>query len=478
MKKFLLITMACLLFVCTASANSFGLRGGIYDIVTSGNRYEDYTANADSGNQLVGGRHVNQAILQNRYHAVLIAAWRNAGKWDAETISTTAVYQPDDERGQYPNHPRLSHNDAGFTLDYGDSERYIFRWEDGEYILDSVDYYVDPNPGYANTYISDNRGLLFWQSGPGDSFLPIGDALLETDGITLQEFNIEQMPRSLMEVRRLNQTRAALTENGGVILSCQSLWEGEEEGKMLPVYSAPDAASCRAGSGKAAVSLREHADILGTAEGWTLLQYEVSPRTSRIGYVEGTLARDVDLGFANIPLVAAVDTFLTDDPLVSQFEQAEIPAGTVMTGLAVMGEYYAYVEYQGDTLYRGFVPLKDLQPKYDMAWGGNTLTANIRWDVMDALTGKWYVKGTSWRNALILFADGTWRQREEGQYIDSGNYRIFDRSDGKYDLFLRTEDNRSPWYILTLNEDATITLTTTEGVQTFLRDEYSTYGNG
>ena len=123
MKKFLLMTLACLLFACSASANSWGLRGGVINIVEPDDRYEDYyTAIADSGDQLVMDCSVNQAILKNRYHAVLIAAWRNAGNWDAVHISTTAVYQPGDKRGESPNNPVLSHNGGGFTMDYGDSE--------------------------------------------------------------------------------------------------------------------------------------------------------------------------------------------------------------------------------------------------------------------------------------------------------------------------------------------------------------------
>lgn len=477
MKKLLCTALCCLLFVSGASANEWGLRGGIYDVVTRNDRYEGYTCpttDADDGNQLLGGVHVNHAIVQNRYHAQLIAACREENVWQAETVSTTAVYQPGDKRGEYPNAPRLEHLGDGFRLSYGDSERYNFRREGNEYILTEAEYAISPY--YSNTYIPHEEGLMFWQSGPDAAFLPIGDALWRTDGITLAEFNIAQTPRSMMEVRRLNQTAEALTVYG-VEMGVRQVWEGEENGRMLPVYSAPDGESYRSGSGKAAVSLKGRVEILGKTDGWTLVQYEVSPRTGRIGYVEGELVQTASLDFANVPLVAAVDTFLTDDPFVSQFAQADIPAGTELTGLAKYGEYYAYVEYRTDKLYRGFVPLKDLQTRYDMIWGGNTLSANVRWDVMDALTGKWYVEG--WHSKqTILFSDGSWRVRRNGEYIEEGNYRVFDRKDGKYDLIVRTEDNRSPWYILTLNEDATITLTTTEGVQTFHRDEYSTYGNG
>ena len=476
MKKFLLMTLACLLFACSASANGWGLRGGICDIVSQGDRYDGYLADADDGNQQVQGRYVNHAILKNRYHAVLIAALREDNQWEAFEVSTTAVYQPADERGQSPNGPELSHNSLGFTLAYGDSERYIFAWKDGDYFLTSVEYFVDPDPGYANSYSPHEGGLLFWQSGPANTFLPIGEALWETDGIPLQLFNIEQMPRTLMEVRNINMTSDALLAGDELLIS--DVWEGEEDGKTLPVYSAPDKTSYRAASGKAAVSLKGEADILAVQDGWTLLQYEVSPRTSRIGWVEGELSDDAEMIFASVPLVTAADTFLTDDPYVSQFEQVQIPKGTELTGLSCLGEFYAYVEYQGDKLYQGFVPLKDLRPVYDVAWGEDAKTAAVRWDVMDALCGKWYVPGFSARQ--IFCTDGTWRNHMPGDSTaekQSGTYRIFDRADGTYDLIIRTSAGDG-WYHLTLNKDATITLTTTEGTQTLKRDEYSTYGNG
>lgn len=154
----------------------------------------------------------------------------------------------------------------------------------------------------------------------------------------------------------------------------------------------------------------------------------------------------------------------------------QLPEGTELTGLSYLGEYYAYVEYQADKLYQGFVPLKDLRPVQDRAWGVDAKTADVRWDVMDALCGKWYVPGFG-NSVTIFYTDGTWARRDQGEVLFSGNYRIFDREDGTFDLIIRTEAGDG-WYHLVLNSDATITLTTTEGTQTLKRDEYSTYGNG
>ena len=136
MKKILLTTLCCLLLCALAApalANEYGLKGGIYDIVTTSDRYDGYTcpnSDADDGNRWLNGRHVNHAILENRYHRVLIAAWRDGSVWKAETASTTALYQPGDERGEYPNIPSLSHWDNGFTLRYGEQELYRFVYDE------------------------------------------------------------------------------------------------------------------------------------------------------------------------------------------------------------------------------------------------------------------------------------------------------------------------------------------------------------
>lgn len=493
MKRFLLMTISCLLCVALtapALANGWGLRGGIYDIVSDNDRYEGYTAIADDGNKQWEGRHVNHAILQNRYHSLLISAKREGGCWEPETLSTTAVYQPGDPRGEYPNTPALWHDDNGFVLKYGDngpSERYTFVYSEAlaDYILHDVRY-TKADEWYNDSFIRHSEGLLFWQSGPGETFLPIGDALWETDGITLSEFNIAQMPRSMAEVRNLSRTAATLRVNAEE-LTVRTVWKDAANKRSLPVYSAPDLESYRAGSGKASVSTGGEIEIYGTFGGWTLVGYEVSPRTSRIGYVEGELVPDQPLTFASVPLVTQADTFLTDDPFVSQFAQVHIPSGTEVTGLAKCGEFYAYAEVTlGGTLYRGFVPMKDLLTKYDLALttGEDLLMADVRWDVMDALTGKWYPADGGYDDKIVLYANGEYRNHMPGDSTVGkivGNFRVYAAKNGDgstYEMYLRTEDNQEFTWTLRLNEDGTITLSTDKQETVYCRDEYSTYGNG
>ena len=486
MKKILLMALSCLLFassVTEALANGWGLKGGIYDIVTSSDRYKDYSAIADDGNHYTGSRHVNHAILENRYHRVLISAFRNGSVWQADTISTTAVFQPGDPRGEYPNNPTLTHQGDSFVLEYGDEETYLFAYdeENQDYRLSQALY--RQNDLYSNSFFPHPEGMEFWQSGPGDAFLPVGDGLWRTDGIMLWEFNIAQTPRTLTETRNLSFVANALSSAAPALEDSYFPLAGVKNGRTLPVYSAPDKRSFRSADGKASVSTGGDMTVYGTAEGWTLVQYEVSPRTSRFGYVEGELEGAEPLTLGSVPLIACQDTFLTDDPFVSQYPQLQISKGMTLTGLARCGEYYAYVEFvQGNRISRGFVPMKDLTTQYDviMTAGTDLLVADVRWDVMEALTGKWYPRsGMDVLGPLcILYSDGSYRLKRLADYPD-GNYRVYDKGEETYELYFCTEGNEESRYTLTLNADGTITVYSEEGTESvYQRTEYSTYGNG
>lgn len=494
MKKFLTLLLSCMLLAASAApalANQWGLSGGILEIVSSDDTYADYTAIADDGSASTDlGVQLSHAILESRYHRVLISAAARTDKiWHPEVVSTTAVYQPGDARGEVSNAPTLTQELGGFTLTYGTgntAEEYEFLYNDhGDYYLTHVTYGTGTD-NYSKSFQYDENGLMFWQSGMEDTFTPIGEATWRTDGILLSEFNITQMPRSIAEVRRLNSVSAALTEAAPDLLSCAATLPALTDGELLPVYSAPDENAFRAADGKASVSRSEACTALGTVDGWTLVQYDVSARTARIGYVQGELTDSV-LTLGNIPLVAQVETFLTDDPFVSQYAHCTISAGTEMTGLAQCGEFYAYVELtQEGVTYRGFVPLKDLDKKYDtaIATGEDQLMSAVRWDVMDALIGKWTYDDSD-GNTIILFAEGGYGSRanlvNDSYYAPTGNFRVYDAPDSDsstYQLVFFTEDNQVLHYTLRLNEDASVTVTDGDTQTVYTRDEYSTTGNG
>ena len=61
-------------------------------------------------------------------------------------------------------------------------------------------------------------------------------------------------------------------------------------------------------------------------------------------------------------MLTAFDTYLTDDPNVSEYHQAELPAGTKLTALSHPDRWaYIYVEATVDgKITRGFVPQRDV----------------------------------------------------------------------------------------------------------------------
>ncbi len=511
MKKCLSLALACLLILFlspAALANGYGLRGGIYDIVSDDPVYDGYFASADDGSTRdAAGRYVNHAILNSRYHSVLIAAERVEGRWQARTVSTAAVYQPDDERGRAVE---LTHTGDGFRLQYG-QEVYTFTWqpEQNAYILTLVRYNEDCDYGTSLMYSSGQdgqpRGYLLWQGGPENAIQPIGDALWNAEPITLEEFNITLLPRTMQDVRQMNMVRGRLHLSGGDVLGDSEAWTAADRGMKLPVYAAPDESAFRAAKGKASVSTGGEMTLLGEYGEWTLVAYEVSSRTSRIGFVHANLMENpfpLPISEVTHDLFAIRDTCLTDDPDVSQYAQCLIPAGTRLTGLASWGNYYAYVAYEADGVpCWGFVPLRDLRApaaEQDLVLGDTAYDPAItyRWDLADLMIGKWDAVDSSVADPaemprLILGSGGFYDCLGDGMnetyFGYTGIWRIRDTEenapfDGQARCTLIFEDETNcerPWGLILEADPSRFTLVNTEGEYVvYERAEYSTYGNG
>ncbi len=418
MKRILAMFLVICFWVCGGSAawaNQGGLHGGLLELV--GENWADYLSVSDDG--------ADRAVLEKQNHRVLLAGHTDAesGQWVLDTVSTTAVYQPEEERGDWV--PVLTPQWECFVMTYADEESYEFVWEDGRYVLSRVSY---GQPPYSDGYIRSEGGYSFWQSGMANTFTPIGEAELITGDITLAAFNISQMPRSLEEVRR----------------SSSILYLGGET-DLLDIY--PDL-------------LTEDADFLDEKA-------------------------NEALNMMNTPIMAAVDTFLTNDPFGAQVVQKGIPSGSEMTLLAYCGAYYVYVQWDGEAQpVRGFVPIKDLHPKYDLAISFATeeiLYTDSRWDVMDALIGKWTLANDQTpqinQTMIILECGGSFRTRNAGDA--GGNFRVADGKDGKYEIWFCAENNEEASYGMTLENDGIITLIDADGKTVrMVRDEYSTQGNG
>ena len=388
-------TLACLLILlllpAAALANSWGLKGDLLTAVMADHAWDDYTTMNDQ----VG----NVAAMTSRYHNALMLV---AGKKSPLQVYTRALWQPDDEMGS----ATLTSVTNGFALSYRKTgEGFRFRLTEDRYVLTAASAggltYTQRADDPHSYDVTDGTHTGLWYGGH--------------NGMTLGRFSIRLMPRSWEELTRLKTMLSAL-DSGRDILGW---WEDaatpgrpHTPGKTgtVPVYGAPSTRAWRASKGKAAVSLKGESRVLREwvveGEVWLHIRYEVSQRTERFGFIR---ARDLPgykvVGsdvYADIsgPVRAAVDTTLTDDPLVSQFAQATIPAGTELTCIGVFDDMYALVK----TVIGGkeawlFAPLKDLEPV-----PGTVLT-----DVMAQLDGCWeyWAGGSMGPDYLRLNADGT-----------------------------------------------------------------------
>lgn len=456
------LCVASLIAAAPVSANSWGLKGALYRAVASTHTWDDYS--------VVGGQGEDFALMGARYHNALFYAEDNAHL----QVYHTAVWQPEDHVRQ-----SIQQTDDGLILSAG-SERYTFRREEGRYALveaklDGATVFTERSEDYGGSdvyWFSDGNRRAFYRATP----------------LWLEDFNIRLFPRTVDDVLAVNHMRAAL-ESGINCLEYRDSWRRESHvgEKTAPVYSAPFGESAwRAAKGKAAVGLKGEFWTLrgytnGDGEAWTCVMYDVSERTSRIGWVKNTLLGDAALGepldetwvrMLNVDVRAARDTFLTDDPFVSQFAQLSVPKGTTFQCMGMLGNDWAYVTAEvsakntftdGGAIVWGFVPLRDLILMED----------EIQYDVMQQLEGAWYMTagGNMAEDALILHADGTYESgytvyREDGGETGvalayTGTWYVTRYNDfqnkywypAEYEITLLLDDGRANVKALSLDEN-------------------------
>ena len=145
-----------------------------------------------------------------------------------------------------------------------------------------------------------------------------------------------------------------------------------------------------------------------------------------------------------LPLIVIQETYLTDDPEVSQYPQFALPVGTLLNCMGLYDDDYAYVSAEvkdgrvtdGGQIVWGCVPLRDVQPLH--------FQTQPEKDVMAQLDGTWwfYAGGLSMGDVLRLNADGTyesWMGAWEGELIDGelssrGRWQVL-ACDPSYNLY-------------------------------------------
>ena len=388
MKKLRILLILCLTLAVTlpaASANSWNLSGQLLAMVEQTNDYDDYYAMVSDYNRKAATTHT---ILTSRYHNQLVAVDEVKDGWKDAIFSTTAVYQPSelDETG----YPKITRTKSGFELAYPDiDERYCFERE--------IDYLGQTT--YILTYAQMN-GVTVERQASYRYLVTLGDdSALWPVEITLANFNIHNMPkRGPDDVRRINEANEGLQYFAYLY---PEVVAGQTSGKKsCAVYSAPDTSSYRAAKGKASVSTGDDYKLYLTVGDWSLIEYRVSLRTSRFGWAQlGNHGDETTNEIVHVPMLTVFDTYLTDDPNVSEYHQAELPAGTKLTALSHPdGWAYIYVEATVDgKITRGFVPQRDV------------VFDDVELPDEEAkLVGSWQMEagGEFWDNYLRLDADG------------------------------------------------------------------------
>lgn len=287
------------------------------------------------------------------------------------------------------------------------------------------------------------------------------------------------MPQSEAEVRQVNGLLAALEDASG-------FWSEKVTGEdVRPVYTMRDEHSVRAANGRAKVALSAGVKLLMTWDDWSLVEYEVSPKQNRIGWVQGEMKGSAPVMLADVAVRMLPGGFLTDDPGQSATPIATAEELTDVHLLASYGELWGYVSAKttAGQMIGGFVPLRLL----------------ARDDVVDeaamkALVGTWGFSGGGelMPTILTLMQDGTIitysvsdEVMESQDYLTQGiqaNMQLSIVSRGTWqivsgtayaerDLVVTSDDGRVRRYHVDGSEENVLSLTQGEGGGSWTRLE-------
>lgn len=359
--------------VSIASANSWGLTGPLLNYVMAIKDFDDYSAITEYYSK---DCRTSAAVMGSRYHHILLVYGTDASGNHSVWRSTTAVWQP----GEMDGPISLTCTDDTITLKTDTFSSYTFSWDQYEntFILTQAEYGEFVLTLRDGVYYSQNGKI--WQAPP----------------IDIQNFNVILFPRTEYDILRMNRVYAVLADASG-------LWHGNvvgTDGKKIPVYSAPDTGSYRAAKGKAIVNTAENFWLLASIQDWDLVEYEVSMRTHRIGWInKADLSKEAPVMFTDVPAWSV--EYLTDDPFWSQYQSFSASQLRNVHLLGLANPFYAYASAEtaeGQPVW-GFVPVQRCSLSDD----------TIDEQIMADLCGAWvfYSGGDIACEVMLLHADGT-----------------------------------------------------------------------
>ncbi|MDO5436483.1 MAG: SH3 domain-containing protein [Clostridia bacterium] len=329
---FVLLLTVCSVFGC-ALANSWGLTGPLLRYVMDIKDLEDYSSVTEYYRK---NCRTSAAVMRSRYHNILLVYGTDANGDQTVWRSTTAVWQPGE---MDDTTPVVTCTDGSVTLKTDSFSTFVFTWDNVEntFLLTRAEYGDFSLSLRDGMYCTDSGQI--WQARP----------------IDIQTFNVSLFPRTEYDVLRMNRVRAAVSD-------AADLWYEDvtaADGKTLPVFSAPDTGSYRAAKGKASVNTAGDLRLLASVGDWDLVEYEVSYRTCRTGWIsKASLSKNAPVMMTDVPVLSA--EYLTDDPFRSQYRTFN---GTELMNihlLALADPFYAYASAEttdGQTVW-GFVPVR------------------------------------------------------------------------------------------------------------------------
>ena len=177
--------LLCLLLTGTALANSWGAPGDTASIFMDTPDYKEAECLAEDYQR---GELTVHMVIGERYYNRLIVAERETKRqpWRVVASPMTAVYQPDSGRKA-----DITREADGFTLRYG-SDTYRFREER----YGSEKLYLYLSEAHVGGMAFDMEKYMVSQGGESNKWLA---------NISLGDFCIDLMPRSLEEIRRMNR---------------------------------------------------------------------------------------------------------------------------------------------------------------------------------------------------------------------------------------------------------------------------------
>lgn len=371
MKKTLLffLLLVCLLGMSTAGMAAYDERlpDGVNGIL-SGRTWEDYqVTQVDTDTRRGQPGDVVAAVLSKGERNVLCLFTDASGSWKLVVKREKALYAGEQNLS-------LSILDQYLQLFYSfndqHQEEYWFepagknkeKWEMVRVCLWSYDP-VTPNADVVEIIPTGNglsyRGY-YYVTGKGSTETSEKTTVSGVIYTDLDEFNIYTFPKSLSQARQKLSQPPALPVN----TQQDALPEGKtgsfRKDEQYAVYSGPSESYDRAANGKASVSTNDWIQVFGCENGMVLIQYAISSKQSRFGYIPAGAVADPSqlevLEPAYLPAIVAKACSLTDDPLKAKGEVARLNEGERIQYLATFGSEWTYVETLTEPPMRGFVP--------------------------------------------------------------------------------------------------------------------------